>query len=118
MAAAVQEPKEAAPQDPQSSTTAASSGSAEPRAAESRQCESLISNEGADERARAVADGEMRQKATSDSAEIAQEEGAESDASSSSNDAKLQSPPKRAKQLPVHRLAHSSAAQAPNGLRS
>ena len=110
VAAAVQEPKEAALQDPQSSTAAASSGSAESEIKDSQQCERLSSNEGADERDRVVADREVRQQATSDGQGVAPEEGAESDASSSSNDVKLQSPPKRAKQLPTHRWAHSFAA--------
>ena len=110
VAAAVQEPKEAALQDPQSSTAAASSGSAESELKDSHQWASLVSNEGADGRVTAVADRVVREKAISDGIEVAPEEGAESDASSSSNDAKLQSPPKRAKQLPTHRWAPSPAA--------
>ena len=98
------------PQDPQSSTAASSSGSAESEMKDSRQCESLVSNEGVDERDRAFTEGGLSQKATSNGKEEAPEEGAESDASSSSNDAKLQSPPKRAKQLPTNRWACSPAA--------
>lgn len=103
VAAAVQEPKEAALQDPHSSTAAASPGSAESEIKDSQQPESLSSSEGGDEKDGAIADGGVREEGLSDGKEEAPEEGAESDASSSSNDAKLQSPPKRAKQLPMHR---------------
>ena len=102
VAAAVQEPKEVAPQDPPSSTAAASSGAAESKRKDSHQCEGLNSNEGADEGDEAVVNRGVRQKATLNSNEIAPEEGAESDASSSSNGAQLQSQLKRAKQLSIH----------------